>query len=155
MSCLCMFCPFLTDKIKMDKIPTKIKWKKNTDSFYIGLFQKKTNKGEGGRGLRIWNFQGHQSNRVWNLQQWPRKNYVEFPGVLVFGLGFSDRCNTVLHTFHQGWRIDLSEISTEVNKWKIPGGFQKSMFSTPPPPLLFFSGIAHGIWNKGTSHNNL
>ena len=138
MSCLCMFCPFLTDKIKMDKIPTKIKWKKpkKTDSFYIGLFQKKTNKGEG--GLRIWNFQGHQSNRVWNFQRWPRNNYVEFPGVLVFGLGISDRCNTVLHSSHQGWRIDLSEISTEGNKWRIPGVFQKSMFSTPPPPFCFF-----------------
>ena len=135
MSCLCMLCPFLTDKIKMDKIPTKIKWKKNKKNrLFLHWSIPEKNKQRGGGGLRIWNFQGHQSNRAWNFQRWPRKNYVEFPGVLVFGLGISDRCNTVLHSSHQGWRIDLSEISTEVNKWKISGVFQKSMFSTPPPP---------------------
>ena len=47
---------------------------------------------------------------MWNFQGRPRKNYVEFPGVLVFGLGISKGCNTNLHNF-QGWSFDLSGIS--------------------------------------------
>ena len=40
---------------------------------------------------------------------WPRKNYVEFTGVLVIGIGISKGCNTVLHNF-QVWSFDLSGI---------------------------------------------
>ena len=59
---------------------------------------------------------------------------MEFPGVLVFGLGiskgddFQGRCYTVLHNF-QGWSFDLSRISRgKVNKRKTPGGGSKQCF---------------------------
>ena len=97
---------------------------------FNGLFQKKIKQG----GLRIWNFQGYQRNSMWNFQGWPIKNYVEFPGVLVFGLGISKGYNAILHNF-QGWSFDLSGIFRgKVNKWKIPGregGFEKVCLQAP------------------------
>ena len=57
-----------------------------------------------------------------NFQGRPRKNSVEFPGVLVFGLEIFKGCNTILHNF-QGWSFVLSGISRgKVYKQKIPGG---------------------------------
>ena len=35
----------------------------------------------------------------WNFQWWKRKNNVEFPGVLVSGLGISEGSNTILWNF--------------------------------------------------------
>ena len=102
------------------------------------LFQKKIEQG----GLRIWNFQGYQRNSMWNFHGWPIKNYVQFPGVLVFGLGISKGYNAILHNF-QVWSFDLSGISMgKVNKWKIPGGRGALKKYVLKPLCLFFSGIA-------------
>ena len=64
----------------------------------IGLFQKKINLrkwwGEGGGGLRAWNFQGYQRNGMQNFQRLVKKDMefpevirkiLEFPEALVFG----------------------------------------------------------------------
>ena len=112
----------------------------------IGLFQKKPKHG----GVKIWNFQGYQRNSMCNFQRL-RKSHVEFPGVLVFGLGISKGWNTILQNF-QVWSSVLPRISRgKVKKWKIPGGFSKKYVLNPP--FCFFSGIAHcriydkmGIW---------
>ena len=102
------------------------------------LFQKKIEQG----GLRIWNFQGYQRNSMWNFHGWPIKNYVEFPGVLVFGLGICKGYNATLHNF-QGWSFDLSGISRgKVNKWKIPGGEGGFKKVCPQAPLFVF------FWNS-------
>ena len=73
-----------------------------------------------------------------STQGWPRKIYVEFPGVLVFGVRISKRCNVILHNF-QVCSYDLPGISRgKVNKQKNSrGNFQKSM-SLMPPTLFFF-----------------
>ena len=72
-----------------------------------GLFQKNANRG--GRreeGLRAWNSRGiekiergnsrSQLKKTWTFLGWSRKNHVEFSWVLVFSLGISKWCNTVL-----------------------------------------------------------
>ena len=72
------------------------------------IMEKKRERG--GRGLRIWNFQGYWRNSKWIFQRlikkqcgifwaWSRKNYVEFPGVLVLGLQISEGCNTIMWSF--------------------------------------------------------
>ena len=68
---------------------------------------------------------------------------MEFPGVLVFGLGIFKKSNTILWNF-PGWRFVLSGISrSKVKKTKDSRkGFQKSMSSTPHPPVWIFSEIA-------------
>ena len=79
----------------------------------------------------------------WNFQRLLRKNKVEFPGVLVFGLGIFKKSNTILWNF-PGWRFVLSGISrSKVKKTKDSRkGFQKSISSTPHPPVWIFSEIA-------------
>ena len=72
----------------MDVTPTKIQWKK-TPFLYLAIPEK--NK-QGGWGYGI--------SR--GIKRWPRKNYVEFPRVLVFGIGISKGCNPILHNFHWG-----------------------------------------------------
>ena len=80
-------------------------------------------------GLRIWNFEGYQRNRLWNFQGLI-KNEVEFQRVTKK----NKDSNTILWNF-QGWSFVFSRISRgKIKKWKIPGGFQKSMSSTPSPP---------------------
>ena len=45
----------------------------------------------------MWNFQGLTKSEVeFPRQGLPRKNNVEFPGVLVFGLEISKASNTIL-----------------------------------------------------------
>ena len=99
--------------------------KKNTQHLYIGDDMK---------------FPGVSKKIAFGIstQGWPRKIYVEFPGVLVFGVRISKRCNVILHNF-QGCSYDLSGISRgKVNKQKNSrGNFQKSM-SLMPPTLFFF-----------------
>ena len=95
------------------------------------LLQKKIKQG----GLRIWNF-----------HRWSRKGCVEFPWVLVFGLGNPNGCNTILWNF-QGWSVILSGISKgKVTNLKVPEVFFKKVCpqSTHPSALLpvwTFSGI--------------
>ena len=112
----------------------------------LGYSRKNPNTG----GVKIWNFQGYQRNSMCNFHRlW--KSHVEFPGVLVFGLGISKGWNTILQNF-QVWNSVLPRISRgKVKKWKIPGGFSKKYVLNPP--FCFFSGIAHcriydkmGIW---------
>ena len=105
--------------------------------------------------MRIWNFQGYQRKSMWNFQglikneveflRVTKKNNVEFPGIFVFGLGFSKIPNTILWNI-QGLSFVLSRISTgKAIKWKIPGfSFQKSISSTPP--VWIFSGTAPFIY---------
>ena len=62
---------------------------------------------------------------------------MEFPKVLVFGLGISKGSNKNLQNF-QGGSFFLSRISRDkVKKRKIPGVFEKRCSQ---PPCLFFSG---------------
>ena len=77
--------PLFLDKIKMDEIPTKIKWKKIHTLFTLGYFRKNQN------GVEDMEFpRGIKEIACEISRGWPRKNYyVEFPGVLVFGLGIS------------------------------------------------------------------
>ena len=71
----------------------------------------------------------------WNFQGWPRKNNVEFPGVLDFGFGISTGSNKNLWTF-QGGAFCLEFPWGKVKKWKIPGtGSKKYAFN---PPFGFF-----------------
>ena len=73
-----------------------------------------------------------------STQGWPRKIYVEFPGVLVFGVRISWRCNVILHNF-QGWSYDLPGISRgKVNKQKkFQGEFSKKYVLNAPHPVFF------------------
>ena len=90
----------------MDEISTKIKWKKKKPLLHWAIPEKNKTGGWGygiSRGIK-------EIASMWNFQGLPRKNYAEFPGVFVFGLGISKGCNTVLHNF-QGWSFDLSGIS--------------------------------------------
>ena len=94
------------------------------------------------------NFQGLIKKEV-EFPGVTKKNHVEFPGVLVFSLGISKGCNTILENF-QGWSFVLIGISRgKVKNEKFQGGYQKSMSSNPPFPCLVFSGIAiFGIYVK-------
>ena len=59
---------------------------------------------------------------------------MEFPGVLVFGLGISKISNKDLQNF-QGWSFALSGISRgKVKNEKFQGGFQKSIYILKPNP---------------------
>ena len=66
---------------------------------------------------------------------------MEFQWVLVFDLGISKGCHTILQNFC-GWKLVFSGISEgKVTNLKIPErGFQKSISSTPP--VWIFSGIS-------------
>ena len=108
----------------------------------IGLFQKNPN-----RGLGSWNFQEYwrtcgnfrsQLKKKRNFQGWSRKNHVEFPWVLIFDLGISKGCHTVLQNY-QGWKLVFSGISkVKVTNLKIPEFLFKKVYLQPPPRLDFF-----------------
>ena len=89
---------------------------------YIGLLQKKTN-----RGLI----------EDMELPGVSKKQHVKFPGV--FGLGIYKGCNAILHNF-QRWSFDLLGISRgKVNKPKMSGGVSNKYVLNPPrPPVWFF-----------------
>ena len=81
-----------------------------------GLYQKKSKVSS-----RIWNFQrcfeeracgnsGGQLKKKWNFQGCSRKTRVEFLWILVFGVGISKVCHTVLQSF-QGWELVFAGIS--------------------------------------------
>ena len=92
----------------------------------------------------MWNFHGKRSLvdfAKWNFQRWPRKNNVEFLGVLVFDLGIFKESNTVLWTC-QGWSFVLSGISKGKVKMKYFRGVKRSMSSTSPSLFVFF------FWNS-------
>ena len=72
----------------------------------------------------------------WIFQGWPKKIMWIFQGT--FGLGIPKGSNKNLWNF-QGWSLVLPGIFRgKVKKWKISGGFQKSMCS-----ILFFF-----FWNS-------
>ena len=77
---------------------------------------------------------------MWNFQV-SRKQHMEFPGVLVFGIGISMAGNTNFQNF-QGWSFVLSRISqskVKSKKRKIPVGFSNKYFlKTSRPFLVFF-----------------
>ena len=92
----------------------------------------------------MWNFRGKRSLvefAKWNFQRWPRKNNVEFLGVLVFDLGIFKESNTVLWNC-QGWSFVLSGISKGKVKMKYFRGVPRSMSSTTLPICFFF------FWNS-------
>ena len=102
--------------------------------FTLGCSRKKTNRGGGGAmdmDMRIW--KGYQRNSMWNFQGWPRKNYVEFSGVLFLVLEFP-RDVMQFFTISRG----------KLNKRKVLGGLWKQY--VVKSPVCFFSGIAHCIW---------
>ena len=72
------------------------------------------------------------------------KTQMEFRWVLVFDIGISKGCHTILVNF-QGWKLVFSGIfKGEITNLKfLEEGFQKSIFSTPP--VWFFSGITQYI----------
>ena len=78
----------------------------------------------------MWNFQGLIKNKV----EFPRvanKNNVEFPGVLVFGIGISSGSKTILWNIQGGTLFCLEFPDVKYSNEKFQGGFQKSMSSTP------------------------
>ena len=72
----------------------------------------------------------------WSFQGWPRKNSVEIPGDLVFGLGIFKGSNTILWTL-QEWSFILHGISRGKKMKYSTRVFQKSMSSTPTPRCFF------------------
>ena len=68
----------------------------------IGLFQKKSKQESwghwisGGTGERACGNSKGQLRKKWNFQECLRKNYLEFPCVLVLDLGISKGCHTIL-----------------------------------------------------------
>ena len=72
-------------------------------------------------GLRTWNFQRYLRKNMWKFQGsikkeveflgCSRKPYVEFPWVLVFDLGISKWCHTILQNF-QGESLFSPEFLT-------------------------------------------
>ena len=70
----------------------------------------------------------------WNFHGWPRKNNVEFLGVLVFGPGISKGSNKNLWNF-QEWSFVLSGISRgKVKNERLQEVFKNVCRRTPPPP---------------------
>ena len=108
----------------------------------MGYSGKKSNQG----GLRTWNFQGYwraygnsreQVKKEWNLHL--IKKIVEFTCVLVFGLGISKGCSTILWNF-QRWSFVFSKISkTKVRNLKISGIFSKKYVNHPCLDLFWNS----------------
>ena len=120
----------------------------------IGLFhsspEKKSNRGNWGWGYEIsrgikeiacGRSSGYLKTK-WNFQGWARKNNVEFPGVLIFGLGISKWSSTILWTFQQRSFLLSGIFREKVKKWKIPGkggrGGKKVYPQHPLPLFVFF-----------------
>ena len=73
------------------------------------------------------------SKKKWNFQGCSRKTHVEFPWALVFDLGISKGCHTILQTF-QGVKAYFlwSFLNVKWQIWKWLGLFQKSISLTTP-----------------------
>ena len=109
-----------------------------------GYSRKKQTRGRGrwGHGIsrRIekieWGTPGVNKKRSGISRRDQKRNSVEFPWVLAFGLGNSNGCSTIWWNF-QGWSFNLSGISKEkVTNLKIPGIFFKKV--CPQHPLFGF-----------------
>ena len=86
-----------------------------------------------------------QLKKKWNFQWCSRKSQVEFPWVLVFELGLSKGCHTILQNF-QGWKLVFSGISRgKVTNLKIPGVFSETYILSPL--VMIASGIAQMTLN--------
>ena len=74
--------------------------------------------------------------KTWNFQGWSRKKYVQFPWVLVFVLGISKVCRTILWDF-QWWNFVFLGISKgKVTILNNPGFFSKKGYVFSKPLLL-------------------
>ena len=103
-------------------IPEKSKQGRLTELTEIGLLQKKTHCwGSGQRFSRgIKKICGNSRGKLkkkWKFQGNSRKSHVEFPLLLVFDLGISKACHTILQNF-QGWKSSFSLEFLRV-KWQI------------------------------------
>ena len=122
-----------------------------------GLFQKKCKQG---RGVEGW---GHGFSRgiaeracgnsrgtlkkKWDFQGCSRKSHLEFPWVLVFDLGISKGCHTILQNF-RGQKLVFSGISKgKVTNLKILEGFSEKYVLNPCLCLDFF-------WNSPMTENS-
>ena len=104
---------------------------------FLGVLKKKHMEIPGGQLKKRWNFQG-----------WSRKNHVECSRVLVFGVGISKGCNTILWNT-QEWKFVFTGISkNKVTNLKIPapGFFFKKISPQPPCCLDFFWNSPFCIW---------
>ena len=102
-------------------------------------------------GVEDMNFHGYWREIMWKFQSGSIKKEAEFSAgvfkerkthahvdfhgswawVLVFDLGISKGCHRILLNF-QRWKLFFSEISKgKVTTLNFPGGFQKSISSTP------------------------
>ena len=73
---------FLTDKIKMMKYQPKLNNKKKCTPSLYWVIPEKAQAG----GLRIWNFQDSGIKNNVEFPGYQKKNYMEFPEVLIFGV---------------------------------------------------------------------
>ena len=102
------------------------------------------------RWLRTQNSKG-QIKKKWNFLGCSRKNNVEFPQVLVFDLGISKGCLTILQNF-QAWKLVFCRISKgKVTNLIIPGG--SNVY--PQPPLSGFFSEKPNMSNSLTYQLNI
>ena len=86
--------------------------------------------------------------KTWNFQGWSRKNYVQFPWVLVFGLGISKVCRTILWNF-QWWSFVFLGISKgKVTVLNNRGFFSKKSYVFSKPLLLSPTPCLDFFWNS-------
>ena len=85
----------------------------------------------------LWKFQ-ESSKKEYNFHL-IKNNHVEFPWVLLFGLGIPKGCSTILWNFLR-WSFVFSRISKDkVTNLKIPGIFWKKYVSTTPVWIFFWN----------------
>ena len=85
----------------------------------------------------LWKFQ-ESSKKEYNFHL-IKNNHVEFPWVLLFGLGIPKGRRTLLWIFLR-WNFVSSRISKDkVTNLKIPEIFWKCMFQTPLPEFFFWN----------------
>ena len=87
---------------------------------HIGLLQKKRT-----RGVEEMDFPGvlkkehleilrGQLKKKWNFQGCSRKTHVEFPWVLVFGLGISKGCHTILQNLENLFSPEFLRLKSQI-----------------------------------------
>ena len=81
---------------------------------------------------------------------------MAFPWALVFGLGISKRCNTILRNF-EGWSFVFSGISKgkgKVTNIKTPGVLSKK-YILKPPCLDFFWNSSLAFFKQQNCYNKM
>ena len=122
------------------------------DDIYTHLFQKKSKQVGGVEDLEFPGVLKRKKNcgnssgqlkKKWNFQGCSRKTHVKFPWVLIFDLGISKECHTILQNF-QGWKLFFSGIckgavtNLKISGWEGRGGSEKYVFNSPTPVWILF-----------------